>query len=227
MAESIWSACFSDDTCSWPEFCAFIKEGGAPAEMDPILQPFFCGTDDPSTVKKSRYVMFVLLFHTRSWVDDPRPYLAINEAVEWTKNWAFYGVKDRSSANTLLRNNLLQDSCCLFRTSESSWGFVVLSRKNVTLPPNSYWHTLYGHHRPGETVMVTTLGPHGSARDMDLDESEIDKDFFYDPTNPQTTRFDCLRAIVEAKSTSEGYHYAPMLQSSSYLEGADSPDFIS
>jgi len=211
MAESIWSASFSDDTCTWPEFVDFIREGGAPVAMNPLLQSFFCDSSEPSTVKKSRWVMFVLLFHKRSWVDDPRPFLSIDEAMEWTQKWAFYGVKDRNSANTLLRNNVLQDCCCLFRTSESSWGFVVFSRKNVTLQPNSYWHTLFGHHRPGETVMVTTLGKHGSALDMDVDESEVDKDFFYDPVSPYGNRYDSLRSIVEAKSVSEGFRYAPML----------------
>lgn len=169
--------------------------------------------------------MFVLLFHVSAWRDDPRPFLAVSEAIEWIKNWAFYGVLNRSGADAIMLNSVCEENGCIFRTSESSWGFLVLTRKNRTLQ-QSFWHTLFGHHRPGETVMVTTLGKHGSALDMNiLEPAEVEKDFFYNPKNPYTDRYGSLREIIETKSSMEGFKYVPIIQSSSsYLESGYTPD---
>ena len=184
MAEKVWSASFGQHrTAPWPSFQVFVREGGGPP-IDPILQPFFCLPSSPGLVQRSRWVMFVLLFHVSAWRDDPRPFLAVSEAIEWIKNWAFYGVLNRSGADAIMLNSVCEENGCIFRTSESSWGFLVLTRKNRTLQ-QSFWHTLFGHHRPGETVMVTTLGKHGSALDMNiLEPAEVEKDFFYNPKNP-------------------------------------------
>lgn len=225
MAEKVWSASFGENrTAPWPSFLVFVREGGGPS-IDPILQPFFCLPSQPDLVRRSRWVMFVLLFHISAWRDDPRPFLAASEAEEWVKNWAFYGVLNRNSADAIMLNSVCEENSCLFRTSDSSWGFIVMSRKNRTLQQN-FWHTLFGHHRPGETVMVTTLGKHGSALDMNiLESSEVEKDFFYDPKNPYSDRYGSLREIIETKSSMEGFKYVPIIQSSSsYVVSGYSPD---
>lgn len=224
MAEKVWSASFGDDkTAPWQSFLAFVREGGGPL-IDPILQSFFCLPSSPDLVRKSRWVMFVILFHTSAWRDDPRSFLAVSEAIEWIRNWAFYGVLNRNGADAILLNSVCEENGCLFRTSESSWGFVVLTRKNRTHRQN-FWHTLFGHHRPGETVLVTTLGKNNSTLDMNiLEPSEIETDFFYDPKNPYSDRYGSLREIIEIKSSMEGFKYVPLLQSSSYVESGYGPD---
>ena len=218
-ALAAWKAHYGEaETSTWAEFVRFVREGGA-EDVDPVLQPLFCTAAAPALVQRSRWLLFVLLFHTRAWVDDPRPHLALAEAAAWIKSSAFHGVLDRSSANTVLRNSVQVENGCLFRTSESSGGFVVFSRKNAALRPNEYWHTLIGHHRPGERVMVTTLGKHGTALDAEvMDSSEVDKDFFYEPTNPYSCRYSSLRAILEAKSALENFSYVPILAASSYID---------
>ena len=74
--------------------------------------------------------------------------------------------------------------------------------------------------------MVTTLGKHGSALDMNiLEPAEVEKDFFYNPKNPYTDRYGSLREIIETKSSMEGFKYVPIIQSSSsYLESGYTPD---
>ena len=90
--------------------------------------------------------------------------LALAEAARDLHEGVFHGVLVRASADTLLRSLVQHRACYLFRTSESSRGFVVLSRKRTSIRGDAFWHTLFGHHRPGEAVLAARRPARGQRR---------------------------------------------------------------
>jgi len=227
VAENCWNLRFGDvETCRWEAFRAFVcMDKLAPTEyslLDQLIE-FFCERHDTTTVLRIRWVMFVLLFHTRAWEDDPRPVLAVQEAVRCMQTEAFHGVQIRPIADSLLRSAMQNKACYLFRTSDTSCGYLVLSRKHTSIRGDTFWHTLYGHHRPGECVVLSIVGGRvGAYQEVALaNPQEIASDFFYDPSNPLGSRFQSLRAIAESKSAQEGFQYAPVMHVSGYLSDSD------
>ena len=226
MAENCWAKRFGlADTCSWNAFKDFVAERN-PGSLD-LLRGFFCDRDN-SAVQRMRWVLFVLLYHTEAWEDDPRPCLAISEAAENMQQDAFHGALDRATAETILRNLVDRQACYLFRATERSPGFMVLSRKHKYVRGDQCWHTLYGHHRPGETVVVSTCGRNNMPQDIQLSsQHDIKSDFFYDSLNPQSARYTSLNKIAEEKRKQECTDYTPVPRGSGYHSDSDSfsPDF--
>ena len=107
---------------------------------------------------------------------------------------------------------------------ESSRGFVVLSRKRPSIRGAAFWHTLFGHHRPGEAVLAAPPARGGPPHDIAL-AAPADRaaDFYYDPANPLGPRYPSLRAIADARGALEGVQYAPVVHVSGYLSDED-PD---
>lgn len=124
----------------------------------------------------------------------------------------FHGFTERVEADRILRE---QDDpiCGLFRSSKSSCGFLVFSRKGIG---NVTKHTLIGHHRKGEMTILKQTGT--NKEDLFLgDKSEVGRDFFYEASRPDM-HYSTLQEYVLAKERDERCKYKIVPKTTGYEE---------
>lgn len=109
--------------------------------------------------------------------------------------------------------------CCLFRMSESSEGFLVLSRKSQLMESNQFIHSLVGRHRPGDPLIswkqsIECFG------DTPVRPEEIGHEFYFEAKDP-TEHFANLRELVAAKGRREQANYEIIPKGSGYESTAN------
>lgn len=89
----------------------------------------------------------------------------------------------------------------------------MFSRKGIG---NVTKHTLIGHHRKGEMIILKQTGT--NKEDLFLgDKSEVSKDFFYEASRPDM-HYSSLQEYVLTKERDEGCKYKIVSKTTGYEE---------